>query len=196
MEYENLQWQKIKSGDISVLEIFYKTYFDEFYFYGLKIIPIPDLVKDAIQDVFITIWEKRATLGSIQNLKAYFFTVLRRTLIQTIECDRKTTSQHHFDNDLFSFSAEDFIIDEENASEIRQKLKYCLAELSPRQREVIILRFYHTMEFSEMAEVLQMNVQSVRNLLFRAIGKIRDQIEATKTDDVKVPQEVLSPKKS
>ena len=76
----------------------------------------------------------------------------------------------------FSFSPEDFLISSEQTLEHTKLLAKSMELLTDRQREVILLRFYHNLEFFEIASVLEMNVQSVRNLLFRALEKIRREL--------------------
>jgi DNA-directed RNA polymerase specialized sigma24 family protein len=61
--------------------------------------------------------------------------------------------------------------------------------LTDRQREVILLRFFHGLEFHEISQVLQMNIQSVRNLLFRSLDKIRKDLSdqgVTSVDNVEM----------
>ncbi|MDO9615466.1 MAG: sigma-70 family RNA polymerase sigma factor, partial [Bacteroidota bacterium] len=73
----------------------------------------------------------------------------------------------------FSFSAEDFLISDEENRNHSKLLAQSMEGLTDRQREVILLRFFHGLEFSEISQVLDMNIQSVRNLLFRSLDKIR-----------------------
>ena len=175
-ESNDRRWMKFRDDDISALGDIFRTHFNELYFYGLKIVPLPDLVKDTIQDVFVTVWERRSSLGDVQNSKAYLLTILRRELLQKIKKERKEVSCEALDYEQFIFSAEDFLIHQERSQELGNQLKESFAGLSARQREVVLLRFYHSLEFGEIAEILQINIQSVRNLLFRAIEKIRGEL--------------------
>ena len=45
--------------------------------------------------------------------------------------------------------------------------------LTGRQKEIIYLRFIHEMSFEEISEIMKINIQSARNLLFRSMEKIR-----------------------
>ena len=48
-----------------------------------------------------------------------------------------------------------------------------LNNLSPRQYEAIVLRFYNKLSYLEIAEVMDVNEQSVRNLIQRGIESLR-----------------------
>lgn len=166
-------WSNFKGGDFASLGILFETHYQELFYYGIKIAAMPELVKDTIQDLFTDVWERRASMAAVDNFKAYLIISLRRELVRRISKTRKQASADPFFTLQFSFSAEDFLIlDEENRANSGM-LSKSMRSLTERQREVILLRFFHGLDFPEISAVLEMNVQSVRNLLFRALDKIR-----------------------
>lgn len=166
-------WSNFKDGNFAALGIFFETYYHELYYYGIKTVSIPELVKDAIQDLFTDLWERRDKMTEIKNFKAYLLISLRRELIRRINHIRKETPAGQLPILQFSFSTEDFLIHDEENRQHSKLLTQSMEGLTERQREVILLRFFHGLEFPEISQVLGMNIQSVRNLLFRALDKIR-----------------------
>lgn len=179
VQTDNVNWTLFKDGDQEALGKIFEFYFQELYFYGLKIIPIPDMVKDVIQEMFVHLWDRRENIGDVKNVKPYLLVTLRNELIHASKRNRVTEIELGSKSEPFTLAAEDFIIDQENSKELNQGLVSSLNTLSERQREIIMLRFYHNLGFTELAEVLEMNVQSVRNLLFRALAKIRKDLKDT-----------------
>jgi len=166
-------WNNFKGGDFASLGILFEIHYQELFYYGIKIVALPELVKDTIQDLFADVWERRDKMVSVDNFKAYLIISLRRELVRRITRIRKESSSEALATLQFSFSPEDFLIsDEENRNHTRL-LSRSMEGLTERQREVILLRFFHSLEFSEISQVLDMNIQSVRNLLFRSLEKIR-----------------------
>ena len=51
-----------------------------------------------------------------------------------------------------------------------------LKGLTGRQKEIIYLRFVHEMSFEEISEIMEINIQSARNLLTRSMEKIRKEV--------------------
>jgi RNA polymerase sigma-70 factor (ECF subfamily) len=49
--------------------------------------------------------------------------------------------------------------------------------LSRRQRSVFLLRFVEELELPEIAEALQMNLNTVKSHLYRALGAVRERVE-------------------
>ena len=166
-------WRKFRQGDYEMLgEIFHNLY-KELYYYGLKLVSIPDLVKDTIQDVFVDVWSRRQNMNEVNNIKAYLLVSIRRELLRRIEKLRKENSFEDSSIEPFIFSTEDFIVKEETDLLTTQALVQSLGKLTERQREVILLRFNHELDFQDLAVIMDMNTQSVRNLLFRALNNIR-----------------------
>lgn len=67
----------------------------------------------------------------------------------------------------------DQMIVKEDQIEIHNKVEKLLDMLTGRQREAIYLRFIQEMSYDEIASLLDMTPQATRNLVFRAIERIR-----------------------
>jgi len=166
-------WSNFKDGDFASLGILFEIHYQEIFYYGIKIVALPELVKDTIQDLFADVWERRDKMVSVNNFKAYLLISLRRELVRRITRIRKESSSDALATLQFSFSPEDFLISDEENKNHSRLLSKSMEGLTDRQREVILLRFFHNLEFTEISQVLEMNIQSVRNLLFRSLEKIR-----------------------
>lgn len=176
---DSTYWAQFKAGDQEALGKIFQNHFQELFFYGVKILPVADLVKDIIQEMFVRLWDRRDSVGNVTNVKPYLLVTLRNELIRVAKDNRFAEMESSLNAEPFILAVDDFIILEESSLELNQRLVKSLNQLSDRQREVILLRFYHNLGFEELAEVLDMNVQSVRNLLFRGLEKIRKDLKHT-----------------
>jgi RNA polymerase sigma factor (sigma-70 family) len=79
--------------------------------------------------------------------------------------------EHPFE---ITYSHEDFLIAQQVTEETRLKVIEALNKLTVRQRETIYLRYFEDFDFETIAIIMEMNVQSVRNLLFRGMKVLRD----------------------
>jgi RNA polymerase sigma-70 factor (ECF subfamily) len=175
-----LVWDRMKSGDEQSLSEIFTFFYPDLYHYGIKIYNLPDLVKDSIQDVFVRIWEKRQTIGDVQHPKAYLISSVRRKLFANKESYRPELPDDRLKNegtDNFCFEASEFLETEEISNQLRQALIKAMNNLPERQRELIFLRFYHNLHYLEIAHIMEVNEQSVRNLMQRTLAKLRGQID-------------------
>lgn len=148
------------------------------YAYGSKITSDPELVKDAIQDVFVKLYKNRHNLRKNVSVKGYLFVALKRTLLNML----KTRPILSLEEDGISFeiaqltqrpSEEDSQYDEET----RLRLSKAMDSLSARQREAIYLYYIQEIPLKELAILLDMNYQSTRNLIHRAMTQLRRLIQ-------------------
>ena len=66
------------------------------------------------------------------------------------------------------------IIEKQISDDKARKLKKTLSLLSKRQKEIIYLKFYQHLDHGQIAELMNLNSQSVYNLLHEAIQKLRN----------------------
>ncbi|MCS6968991.1 MAG: sigma-70 family RNA polymerase sigma factor [Cytophagales bacterium] len=173
METDNLAqaWQQIKKGDIKSYEWLFKRLASKLYSYGYRIVPNRAIVEDALQDLFVQLWEHRQELSDVRLVKPYLYKSIRSRLL------RVANGNHLFsEEELYFISTapyEESIIEQENDQQLNAHLYSCLGKLTPRQREIIHLKFYQQLEYEEIANVLNMVYQAAVNLCFRAISSLR-----------------------
>ena len=63
------------------------------------------------------------------------------------------------------------------AAEIDSEIKKAISELSPRQQQVFVLRYYEDLPLSEIADILELKVGSIKAHLFNAIRNLRKHLE-------------------
>ncbi len=107
-------WTELKRGEPDVLQLLFFRYYNDLYFYGIKLVNDQNLVVDAIQDLFSALWEGRKRLSDVQHIKAYLFKVFRNRLLQAppkkmIQFSLRDSGQ--LPDKSFVISHEDVIID-------------------------------------------------------------------------------------
>lgn len=172
---DNNLWQRFVEGDESCFKQLFKKYHKKMYGYGVKLCGKPELVKDCIQELFKTVWERRDELDHITTPNVYLFVSLRRKIMHQLKKGRKTDGDmdEADEQSFIQFSTEDLIIIDERKHQQKEALKEALNQLSDRQREVIYLHYYNGMSYGEIEQILSINRQSVRNHVYRAMETLR-----------------------
>ncbi|MFY9154334.1 MAG: sigma-70 family RNA polymerase sigma factor [Prolixibacteraceae bacterium] len=172
---ERKVWSMFLKGDNQVLSLIYLQHSNSLFDYGCRFTADKGLVKDCIQDVFCTLIRTRSHLGETDNIRLYLLKSLKRKIIRE---SSKTGQQNRLlteDEYQFSLSWTENIDDQlqEFDEEKRQLLKDAMLSLTERQKEAIYLRFNRGLEYEEISFVLNLNYQSSRALIHRAIEKLR-----------------------
>lgn len=177
-------WHSFLKGDDKSFSIIYQQHINRLLLYGRKLCTNREIIHDCIQEIFLSLFVKRKKLGvKIENLNAYLFVALRNCLIKKIIKNRKTESleeNHIQEYDFFNieYNIQDQIIELEISTEIKQKLKVAVDCLSPKQKEIVYLKFEEEMDYKDIADILDISVESARKLLYRALLSLRKVIDS------------------
>lgn len=182
-------WDHFRKGSRAAFDLIYERYFQVLCAYGDRICTDACLVEDVIQEVFIHLWTKRDKLGATENIKYYLFLCLRRKLLRLMnQQKRKQATVLQDDYVSFPFSLNPTMEEDASQEEKQLKLLNALLSLTDRQKEAIYLRFYNGLTFKEVAEIMDIEVRSVYNLIGRSIEILRGEI---RHDQVSTPYILL-----
>jgi RNA polymerase sigma factor (sigma-70 family) len=172
-------WKNFKSGDESAFALIFRTHYEAMFNYGLKFQKDKDLVEDMIQELFLELWKNRQHLSDTDKIKPYLFTAIRRKILS--KQNHQSKIKKLFSKDLpkeYAFeivlSPETELIDSQAKEKVSHQLKTALEALPPRQKEILYLLFYQDLSYEEIANVMEMNYQSARNLVHRAVTQLRE----------------------
>ncbi len=169
-------WQQSKAGDsvafCRLADKLYRTLFN----YATSFTADKEYIKDAIQELLIHIWERRQTIN-IQFVTIYFLKSLRNQILQEFRRNKNPfIDLDEIDEITDNHTIETEIEENETYSESQRRVRLAINELPKRQKEAIFLKFYEGLENEQIADLMQVNRQSVANLLFKAITTLKSQI--------------------
>jgi RNA polymerase sigma factor (sigma-70 family) len=169
-------WDEFRGGSHEAFSTLYQHFINPLYSYSVGITQDKDLIKDCLHDLFVELWKNHSNLGPTTSVKFYLMASIKRKLIRHL--DGNLRSNHHhmtytrdFTED--SSSQESVLIQDEIQTEMNLKVNKSLHLLSKRQREAIQLKFYKNLDTDQISEQMNINAQSVYNLIFGALRVMR-----------------------
>jgi RNA polymerase sigma factor (sigma-70 family) len=164
-------WQAFRAGQQQALATLFDRYAQQLYAYGHQLIGDEEGVKDGIQTVFVNLWARREHLALEVSVKFYLYGILRRELLKSRKETRMWAQRPAGpDNEP---SVEQLLVASEDEHQRTLKLSASLGLLSGREKEIINLKYFNNFKIREIADLLQLNEQTVSNLLYRALQKLR-----------------------
>lgn len=157
------------------IEIMYTKYVDDLFSYGVHLGFEADLVKDAIHNVFhkIIVNNKR---HFNTDAKPYLLKSVRNELLNEYKRQKKHLTYDKLNEHLpfnLEVNAEDVLMEKEFATHLEQKINAALKNLSPRQREIIYLRYTQDYSYKQISKILGISVPACRNLILKALKHLR-----------------------
>jgi RNA polymerase sigma-70 factor (ECF subfamily) len=173
---ETKQWEALKASDIRALKALYDLHAGTLYSYGMVLCHDSDKVRDCIHDLYLSCWTNRKGITIPQSGKAYLMVSLRRRIFDKGPKSNLETGpleDAKMDTELSMNNPETQWILAEEEDEKQQKLNLAMKQLTVRQREILHMKYFQQMEYEEIAGILDLNYQSARNLVNRALIALR-----------------------
>lgn len=158
-----------------------QVHYRNLFVYGTKFTKDSEFVKDCLQDLFLELWKNRERLSSTPYVKSYLFKSIRNKIYRELQKNKWRLEAGQIDDQYFfdvEFSIEYHLIREQTLRENANRFSAILNKLPKRQKEVIYLRFYQDLEIPEIVEIMEINAQSVYNLLHKALSNLRNPLLA------------------
>jgi RNA polymerase sigma factor (sigma-70 family) len=169
-----LWWQQSREGDNYAFYCIHRELFHGLYNYALKLLLDKELADDAVQELFVKIWTKRESIGELEKVKAYFFTAIRRQIINQLRNLRlRELKISRLPGPDIDFSPEEIVVKNEEYLSLQNKISTLLNGLPKRQKEVIYLHYFEDIDYAQIAVIMRIRYQSVLNLLQKALQKLR-----------------------
>jgi len=167
--------QSLINGDFEAFDHLFNYYNQRLYFFAKSILKNKDDAHDIVQEVFLRVWRNRDTLDPHSSFKSFLFTVSYNIIVDTL---RKRISEQSFRDELIKNA----IIDESSAdkdlsyNELNSIYQEAINELPDKRKEIYRLHRFDNLSYQEIADKLNISINTVRNQMAHAISYLRGRI--------------------
>ena len=139
-----------------------------------SIVNDPDTAKDIVQDVFLRIWRQRNNIAPGGTSKSYLYrSCINQALNYIKTYKRKIHREHLYVDRGEGTSREPEAEKKLIADELSQRINACINELPPVCKEVFLLSRYEEMSYKEIAQFLDISVNTVEKHIGKALKALR-----------------------
>lgn len=171
-------WYAFRQGDEGAFQSIYRLYAADLLNYGRKVTNDVALIEDSIHDLFIELWQSRATLSDTDSIKFYLLRSLRNKITRTRSQDPffQASNVDELILNVDDIGIETKLIKAEELSHVHKQLQKSYKRLTPRQQEALNLRFYQHLSNEEIAQIMGINYQSACRFIYTALKSLREAI--------------------
>ena len=169
----------MKEGSKNAFLSIYQENYNTLFSYGFSLSCDKELTKDCLQEMFLELWNSRASpSNNVFNVRSYLCTWLRRKIIHTQSRMIKERILDGSSGDLNrnQLSYETLLIAFQETEEKKENLTRALNNLTKKQLEIIKLKFYENMSYTEIATKTTLTTRTVYNTIYLAIQQLREDI--------------------
>lgn len=171
----------IQKNDRVAFYNIYERYSKRLYGFVLRYIKQKEDAEEIVQEVFVKIWEFRNKIDAYSSFEAFLFTIASNTTISLL---RKRTSEKIYLEHLKSLQQcanSPDLIDEIQFNELNDRIQSLLNELTPRQKEIFQLSREEGLTHDEIAQKLDISVNTVKKHMANTLSFLKSQIDSTLT---------------
>lgn len=160
---------RVQRGDVGAFAQLITPYEPKLTRYLARILRDNDDVADALQDVFIKVYQQIQGFDTRQKFSPWIYRIAHNEAVNIIR-KRRTTPISWFDPDVLipHFIAEERTDTEAERSQMKMLLDTILTELGLEHRSVLVLHYYDEMSYKDIADVLRIPVSAVGVKIHRA----------------------------
>ncbi|MCJ8269530.1 MAG: RNA polymerase sigma factor [Psychrosphaera sp.] len=182
MQNENLLVQRAKSGDLQSFEQLVTLYSHRTYSAAYRILNDQGLAEDCAQEVFLKVFNKIGDFDGKSKFSTWLYSV---TTFTAIDLQRKQVKVQQREGTEF----EDIHGNEAHSPQqqlhqdkLNQVTQGALAQLSEELRIAFLLRHHEGCSIKEISEILDVNGNTIKNRIFRAISQLRNLLKSKVSD--------------
>jgi RNA polymerase sigma-70 factor (ECF subfamily) len=155
----------------AILEQLFKENYKGLYYHALSFIKDEDASKDLVNDVFEYFWVNRKDIDISYSAKSLLYSMVRHKAINYLR--HEDVKRKHMDFQLSHSSMEEK--EYENYEPLINKIKLAIGNLPPQGRIVFEMYFIQNYSYKEVAEELDVSVNTVKTHISKSIKKLREQ---------------------
>ena len=162
----------IKNGSREAFTELFRRYVDKIYRGCLCSHLSHEDAEETCQDVFLKIWENRATLDETKSINAYIFTISKNIILKRIRKQAYLVILQKYWQDAspqVSQSTEEEI----DYSDLKKLVRVFINQMPAKQREIFLLRLNQGLSNDEIAVQMKLSKRTVENQIYRALKKMK-----------------------
>jgi RNA polymerase sigma-70 factor (family 1) len=153
-------------------EVLFRDNYNRLSDYAFSILKNKQDAEDAVQDVFIKIWQKKPELMENEGIKFYLLTATKNTCISFFRKQSSISFTDELEKELHQLPAQETVIG--NPADYAALVKEALALLPPQCQAIFKMSRLAKLTYSQIATELNLSVKTIENQMGKAIRLMRE----------------------
>ncbi len=166
--------ERINKWDENALRLIYKQHYKMLVAFGMQIIGNMEEAEDAVQDVLINTWQQHNSYKTQGQLRAYLFNAVRNRCLTLLEHQQVTISHQ----DRLRREYREMLLENDDTialhkEEVYRQVFEAIDKMPGKQKEIFLLAI-EGKQNREIAEILNISVNTVKSQKRRGFERLRD----------------------
>ena len=159
-----------KSDPKAAFSLMFETYHKALCLYAVQLTDSFSLAEDIVQDLYVSIWEKRLYLKISKNLRGYLFLSVRNNTYAILKKNSEVSMEELFD---IKIDYTQTFFEDDELDEQERKINEELKKLPKQELTAITLVIIKGKKYKEAATEMDISVNTLKTYLSRALKRLR-----------------------
>jgi RNA polymerase sigma-70 factor (family 1) len=164
---------RLKAGDENAFEEIFYRYYKHLLAIGIKFLKNPDLAEDAVQDIFLKLWDHRDALNETYSIKNFLSVSMKNHVLNVIRNNHQSIWEY-LSVEMEELNGEDTTSDAFQLQEYGAILEQGMQKLPPQREKVFRLRVFNGLDNEQVARQLSISVNTVKSQFTQATRFLKD----------------------
>lgn len=150
----------------------FNTYYSALCFFAERMILNKEEAEDIVGESFVKLWRLHENFETMQNIKAFLYITTKNACLNFLKQSERTAKNQ---SELVYTLAkkEDHVLTEITKVEVLREVHAAIESLPPQCRKIVRMSFVEGMKNDEIAQQLNLSVNTVRNQKARAVHLLK-----------------------
>jgi len=163
-------------GDEQAFELLYRRYFVRLCAFANKFLMNPQASEEVVQDIFLTLWEKRSILNNEGTGKSFLFQAVHNKSLNLLAHNKVVNSYSEMILAVYSHPEEFDAHESLMAKELNLRIQCIINNLAPECRKIFLMSRNLGKRHPEIAKELNISIKTVETQINRALKKLRKEL--------------------
>lgn len=165
---------RLRDGDIKAFDELYYRYAPKLMAFARTFFANKAVAEEAVQEIFIRVWEKRATLDIAKDFKPYLYQAVKYYMYNYIRDKKQAYTFEEAPEEYFTNEANQH--DELVYRELEEKAHGLIHSLPKTQQQVFRLNKLEGMSSGEIADKMNLSKRTVEHHIYLATKSIKGEL--------------------
>lgn len=164
---------ELKTGNLKTFEMIFNQYYQPLVQYGNTIMKDRDEAEDLVQQVFISVWEKRENIEVHTSLRALLYKAVHNACLNRIK--QQKVRREHISSPELAQPAH-VHTDPLQEKELEHRIEAAISLLPEQCAKIFRLSRFEQLKYQEIADKLGLSVKTIENQMGKALKLMRESL--------------------
>lgn len=165
---------KFKLGDVGAFEALFNSYYQALVGYGRTIMKDQDEAEDIVQQVFVSVWEKRSGLVVHTSFRAMLYKAVYNSCLNRI---KHGEVRRGYAKEVIMTSSSSFSQQDVQYKELQKRINDAIDQLPEQCAKIFKMSRFEELKYQEIADKLSLSIKTVENQMGKALKLMRENMK-------------------